>query len=85
MPIKHQECLIGGVGVNRLFLHVFIVIAACAPLVLLVADMVQRYPLDRALIDIGLVDAALLIVATIFPVFVPSRLGVDWRAEPEEY
>ena len=70
---------------NRLFLHVCIVIAACAPLVLLVADMVQRYPLDRALIDIGLVDAALLIVATILPVIVPPRLGVDWRAEPEEY
>ena len=70
---------------NRLFLHVFFVLAACAPLILLVADMVQRYPLDEALIDISLVDAALLIAATSLPVFVPSRLGVDWRAEPEEY
>ena len=70
---------------NRLFLHVFIVIAACAPLVLLVADLVQRYPLDRALLDIGLVDAAWLIAAMSLPVFVPFRLGVDWRAEPEEY
>ncbi len=60
-------------------------IAACAPLLLLVADMVQRYPLDGALMDIGLVDAALLIAATSVPVFVLSRLGVDWRAEPEEY
>ena len=69
---------------NRLFLHVFFVIAACAPLVLLAADMVQRYPLDGALMDIGLVDAALLIVATSLPVFGLSRLGVNWRAEPEE-
>ena len=36
------------------------VIAACAPLVLLVADMLQRYPLDGALKDIGFVDALLL-------------------------
>jgi hypothetical protein len=70
---------------NRFFLHIFYVIAACAPLVLLVVDMVQRYPLDQALIDIGLVDAALLIAATSLPVFTLSQLGVDWRAEPAEY
>ena len=79
------ECPICDVGVNRLFLHIFYVIAACAPLVLLVADMVQRYPLDEALMNIGLVDAALLIAATILPVFILPRLGVDWRSEPEEY
>ena len=61
------------------------VIATCAPLALLVADMVQRYPLDRALIDIGIVDAALLIAATSLPVFILPRLGVDWRSEPEEH
>jgi hypothetical protein len=71
--------------VNRLFLHVFFVIAACAPLVFLVADMVQRYPLDGVLMDIGLVDAALLIMATSLPVFALPRLGVAWRGEPEEY
>jgi hypothetical protein len=70
---------------NRLFLHILFVIAGCAPLILLVVDMVQRYPLDEALMDIGLVDAALLIAATSLPVFTLSRLGVDWRAEPAEY
>lgn len=62
-----------------------LVIAACAPLVLLVADMLQRYPLDGALRDIGLVDAVLLIAALGLPVCVLTRLGVDWRSEPEEY
>jgi hypothetical protein len=71
--------------VNKLFLPVFYVIAACAPLVLLAADIAQRYPLGGALLDIGLVDAALLIAAMSLPVFVLPRLGVDWRAEPEEY
>jgi hypothetical protein len=85
VPIKYQECLIYGVSVNRILLHVFLVIAACAPLVALVADMVQRYPLDRALMDITLIDAVLLIAATSLPVFVLSRLGVDWRSDPEEY
>lgn len=72
-------------GVSRLFLHIFLVIATCAPLALQVADMAQQYPLDRALIDISLVDAALLIAALILPLCVLSRLGVDWRAGPEEY
>jgi hypothetical protein len=71
--------------VSRLFLHIFLVIAACAPLVLQVADMAQRYPLDRALVDISLVDAALLIAAMSLPLYLLSRLGVDWRAGPEEY
>lgn len=70
---------------SKFFLQIFLVIATCAPLVLQVADMAQRYPLDRALIDISLVDAALLIAALILPVCVLSRLGVDWRAGPEEY
>ena len=70
---------------NRLFLHIFLVIAACAPLALQVADMAQRYPLDRALIDISLVDAVLLIAALSLPLYLLSRLGVDWRAGPEEY
>jgi len=83
--IKYQEYLIYGVGLNRILLHVFFVIAACAPLIVLVADMVQRYPLDAALMDIAPVDAVLLITATSLPVFVLSRLGVDWRAEPEAY
>ena len=61
------------------------VIVACAPLVLLVADMLQRYPLDGALKDISLVDALLLIAALSLPLFVLTRLGVDWRAEPEDY
>ena len=84
MPMKNQECLFFGVSVNRTLLHVFLVIAACAPLVALVADMVHRYPLDKALIDISLVDAVLLIAATSLPVLVLSRLGVDWRTDPEE-
>jgi hypothetical protein len=71
--------------VNRLFLHIIFVIAACAPLALLVADMVRRYPLDGALMDISLFDAALLIAATSLPIFILPRLGVDWRKEPEEY
>jgi len=71
--------------VARLFLHIFLVIATCAPLVLLVADMAQRYPLDRALMDISIVDAALLIAALSLPICALSRLGVDWRAGPEEY
>jgi len=64
---------------------VFVVIAGCAPLLALVADMVQRYPLDGALMDITLSDAVLLIAATSLPFFVLSRLGVDWRADAEEY
>jgi len=71
--------------VSKFFLQILLIIAACAPLVLQVADMAQRYPLGRALIDISLVDAALLIAALILPVCVLSRLGVDWRAGPEEY
>jgi len=71
--------------VNRLFLHIFLVIAVCAPLALQVADMAQRYPLDRSLIDISLVDAVLLIAALSLPLYLLSRLGVDWRAGPEEY
>jgi hypothetical protein len=73
------------VGVSKLFLHIFLVIATCAPLVLQVADMAQRYPPGRALIDISLLDAALLIAALILPLCVLSRLGVDWRTGPEEY
>jgi hypothetical protein len=61
------------------------VIAACAPLVLLVADMLQRYPLDGALKDIGFVDALLLIAALGLPLCVLTRLGVNWRSEPEQY
>ena len=61
------------------------VIAACAPLALLVADMMQRYPLYGALKDISLVDALLLLAALVLPLCVLTRLGVDWRAEPEEY
>lgn len=84
MPMKNQECLVFGFSVNRTLLHVLLVIASYTPLVALVADMVQRYPLDMALIDITLVDAVLLIAAISLPVFVLSRLGVDWRAHPEE-
>jgi hypothetical protein len=80
---KHQEYLKYGVGVNRILLQVFFVMVACAPLFVLVADMVQRYPLDGALMDITLLDAVLLIAATSLPVFVLPRLGVDWRADPE--
>jgi hypothetical protein len=71
-------------GVSRLFLHIFLVIATCVPLVLLVADMAQRYPLDRALMEISLVDAVLLIVALGLPLCALSRLGVDWRTGAEE-
>lgn len=70
---------------TKLFLQVFLVIAACAPLALLVADMAQRYPLDAALMDISRLDAALLIAALSLPLYALSRLGVDWRAGPEEY
>ncbi len=58
---------------------------ACAPLVLLVASMVQKYSLHSTLIDISLVDVALLIVALSLPLCLLPRLGVDWRSEPEEY
>ncbi len=70
---------------TRLFRHIILVIATCVPLVLLVADMAQRYPLNGVLMDISLVDAALLIAALSLPLCALSRLGVDWRAEPEEY
>ncbi len=69
----------------KLFLHIILVIAACTPLTLLVADMVQRYPQGSALIDISLVDAALIIAALSLPLCVLSQLGVNWRAKPEEY
>ncbi len=69
----------------RPIVYIIFVIAACAPLVLLVADMAQRYPLERALIDISLVDAVLLIAALALPLLVLSRLGVDWRTGPEEF
>ena len=85
MPIRYSEYLITGVCVARLLINIFLVIAACAPLLLLVADMAQRYPLERALVDIGLVDAVLLIAALALPLFVLSRLGVHWRTGPEEY
>jgi len=85
VPVKHQKFPNYGVGVNRILLHVFLIVAACAPLVVLVADMMQRYPLNRTLMNINAVDAILLIAATSLPVFVLSRLGVDWRAGPEEY
>ena len=52
---------------------------------LLVADMSRRYPPERALVDIGLVDAVLLIAALALPLVVLTRLGVNWRSEPEEY
>ncbi len=58
---------------------------ACVPLVLLVTNMVQKYPLDSTLIDISLVDVALLIAALSLPLYLLPRLGVDWRSEPEEY
>ena len=70
---------------NRLFLHILLVIATCLPLVLVVADMTQRYPLNGALIDISLVDAVLLIAALGLPLFALSRLGVNWRTGPDEY
>ena len=69
----------------KLLLQVLLVIAACAPLVLLVIKMTQTYPLDGALKDITLVDAVLLIAALSLPLFILSRLGVSWRAGPEEY
>ena len=73
------------VPVTKLLQSVSLVIAACAPLLLLVADMTHRYPLDGALMDIGLVDAILLIAALALPLGVLPRLGVAWRSSPEEY
>jgi hypothetical protein len=73
------------VAVTRLFLHIFIIIAACTPLLLLVADIARRYPLDGALMEISLADAILLLSALALPIMVLSRLGVDWRSGPEEY
>ena len=70
---------------NKLFIHIILVIAACAPLALLVTNMAQRYPLDQALIGIGLVDAILLIAALGLPLWALSRLGVNWRREPGEH
>ena len=70
---------------SKLFLNILLIIAACLPLILLAADMLQRYPLDGALMDISLLDAALLIAALSLPLCLLSRLGVDWRARPEEY
>ncbi len=58
---------------------------ACVPLVLLVTNMVQKYPLDSTLIDISLIDAILLIATLSLPLYLLPRLGVDWRAEPEEH
>lgn len=52
---------------------------------LLVADMSRRYSPNLALVDIGLVDALLLIAALALPLVVLTRLGVDWRSGPEEY
>ena len=85
VPIQYQKPRNSGVSMNKILLHVFLIIAACAPLVVLVANMAQRYPLDMALIDITLVDAILLIAAMSLPVFVLSRLGVHWRSDPEEH
>lgn len=85
VPTTYRQYEISGVRVSRVLLHAFLIVAACAPLVALVANMAQRYPLDMALLDITLVDAILLIAATSLPVFVLSRLGVDWRADPEEH
>ncbi len=70
---------------TKLVLHIFLVIIACLPLIVLVLDMVQRYAPGSPLRDIGLTDAVLLLVALALPVVVLSRLGVDWRTGPEEY
>lgn len=66
-------------------LKIFLVLCACAPMVLLVLDMGRRYPLDTPLAEIALIDAALLVVALVLPVFLLPRLGVDWRRDPDEY
>ena len=68
----------------RLFLQVFLVICTCLPLILLVLDMAQRYPPQLSLVDIGLIDGVLLIVALALPLGLLSRLGVDWRRDPGE-
>ena len=70
---------------NRILLHVVFVLAACTPLILLVFDMLQRYPLGTDLTEIGVLDAILLVAAIGLPVFSLTRLGVDWRSEPEDY
>ena len=67
----------------RTSLHVLLIIATCSPLILLVFSMLQRYPLDKDLTSIGIVDALLLVLAVGLPVFALPRLGVDWRSEPE--
>ena len=69
----------------RLFLNILLVIAACAPLVLLAIGLTQKYPPDGALLDIGPWEAVLLIAALALPLFVLTRLGVNWRSGPEEY
>ena len=70
---------------SRLFIHVALVFAACAPLLLLVVDLAQKYPPDTALLEIGLFDAILLLVSLGLPLLVLSRLGVIWRAGPDEF
>ncbi len=69
----------------RILLHIIFVIAACTPLILLVFDMLQRYPLNTGLTEIAIFDAILLAAAFGLPIFALSRLGVDWRTEPEDY
>ena len=69
----------------RIALQVVFAIVACTPLVLLVFDMLQRYPLETDVTAIGLLDAILLLVAIGLPVFALPRLGVDWRTEAEDY
>jgi len=73
------------VVVSRLFLNSILVVAACAPLILLVGDMVQRYPLDISLLDISIVDAVLLLVALAIPLGLLQRLDVNWRNSPDDF
>ena len=70
---------------SRVFIHVVLVIAACAPLVLLVNDLAQRHPPGTPVLDIGFGDAVLLLAALGLPLLLLSRLGVDWRAGPDEF
>ena len=65
--------------------QVVLVIAVCIPLILLVYTLLQRYSPSTNVLDIGILEAILLVAAIGLPVFVLPRLGVDWRPEPEDY
>ncbi|MEM7562244.1 MAG: hypothetical protein AAF353_04235 [Pseudomonadota bacterium] len=85
LPITLGEIRIGTTALNRVFLHICLIIATCTPLLLLVGEMVQRYSVDQTITEISLWEGLLLMAALCLPLCVLPCFGIKWRARPEEH